>query len=145
MSKATHRWLLAAALVLLCGLVTAAPAAASRKATAKQAAALTRAVHTSTVGGLNIVSTSKYRVTGARVSTVSKSWATAQLVATPKARATFQNAYVIAVQPAGTAQWVVLDGGTAEVGCGIAPDRVIADLLGIKDVANACPKGEGIS
>jgi hypothetical protein len=93
------------------------------------------------VGGINKVPTSKYRVTGQRVSTVSKHWAIAQLVATPASRATFQNATVLAIRPAGTNGWVVVDVGTAEVGCGIAPNKVLADLFKTK---TPCPPGQGI-
>ncbi|MGH2902188.1 MAG: hypothetical protein ACRDK7_01120, partial [Solirubrobacteraceae bacterium] len=34
---------------------------------------------------------------------------------------------------------------TAEVGCGIAPDPVLADLLGLKAGEQPCAPGEGIS
>jgi hypothetical protein len=68
-------------------------------------------------------------VTRQRVSTVSKSWAIAQLVATPAFRTTFQNATVLAIRPAGTNGWVIVDLGTAQVGCGIAPNKVLADLF----------------
>jgi hypothetical protein len=36
---------------------------------------------------------------------------------------------------------VVVDLGTAQVGCGIAPDQVLADLFKTKQ---PCPPGEGI-
>lgn len=83
-----------------------------------------------------------YRVSGQRVSTVSKSWAIAQLVATPAFRDSFQNATVLAIRPAGTSGWVVVDVGTAEVGCGIAPNKVLADLFKTK---TPCPPGQGIT
>ncbi|MGZ4233173.1 MAG: hypothetical protein ACXVS6_23055 [Solirubrobacteraceae bacterium] len=81
-------------------------------------------------------------VTGQRISTVSKSWAIAQLVAAPAFRTTFQNATVLAIRAAGTNGWVVVDFGTAEVGCGIAPNKVLADLFKTKQ---PCPPGQGIS
>lgn len=131
-----------AVLVTAAAMVLATPAGASRAANAKERRALTQAVHASPVGGINTVPRSHYRVTGQRVSTVSKSWAIAQLVAAPAFRTTFQNATVLAIRPAGTNTWVVVDLGTAQVGCGIAPDKVLADLFKTK---TPCPPGEGIS
>jgi hypothetical protein len=127
--------------VLLC----AAPAAASVKATARQQRALASAIRTSPVAGLDKVPTVRYRVTGQRISSTSKSWAIARLVAQPAFRSRFQSGYVIAVQPAGTQRWVVVDAGSSEVGCGIAPNSVIADLIGARNAAEACPPGEGIA
>ena len=126
------------ALVLTGAVIWAAPAAASRAASAKERGGLTAAVHASLVGGLNKVPQSQYRVTDQRVSTVSNHWATAQLVATPAFKDSFQNATVIAVRLAGSSQWVVVDLGTAEVGCGIAPNAVLADLFKTKQ---PCPSG----
>ena len=114
------------------------PAEASRAANAKERSALTAAVHATRVAGLNTVPRSHYRVTGQRVSTVSRNWASARLVATPAARSTFQNAIVVAVKPAGTNQWVVVDLGSADVGCGIAPNKVLADLF---KTTTPCPSG----
>lgn len=100
--------------------------------------ALTNAVHASSVGGINRIPRSHYRVTAERVSSVSSAWATAQLAATPAARSSFQNVAVVAVRPAGTHRWVVVDLGSAEVGCGIAPNKVLADLFNTK---RPCPLG----
>jgi hypothetical protein len=119
----------------------AASAGASRAPTSQQRAALTSAVQASSVGGINRIPRSHYRVTGPRVSSVSSSWATAQLTAQPAFRTTFQNAIIVAVRPAGTQRWVVVDLGSADVGCGIAPDKVLADLFKTK---TPCPSGEGI-
>jgi hypothetical protein len=142
MSKACIRRTSLAALVTTTAMVCAAPAGASRAANANERRALTTAVHASPVGGINKVPRSHYRVTGQRVSTVSKAWAIAQMVATPPSRTTFQNATVLAIRPAGTNGWVVVDVGTAEVGCGIAPNKVLADLFKTK---TPCPPGQGIS
>ena len=130
-----------AALVLTGAVIWATPAAASRAANAKERGGLTAAVHSSQVGGLNKIPHGQYRVTDQQVSTVSNHWAAAQLVATPAFRDSFQNATVIAVRPAGSSQWVVVDLGTAEVGCGIAPNKVLTDLFKTKQ---PCPTG-GIS
>lgn len=138
------RWTVAAAVALLSALLVAAPANAARPATAKETAALTKAVFTSPVGGVDRVAHKKFRVTGAKVSTISNSWATATVTPRKRYAASLQGSYVIAVQPAGTRTWVVVDVGTAFVGCGIAPDSVVADLLGVKTVASVCPKGEGV-
>jgi hypothetical protein len=50
-------------------------------------------------------------------------------VATSAFKSKFQNAFVVAVKLAGTSRWVVVDLGTAQVGCGIAPNKVLADLF----------------
>ena len=93
--------------------------------------------------GLNQVPKSHYRVTGERVSTVSSFlWAKAEVVARPGFQSTFQNAVVVAVKLAGTNQWVVVDLGSSQVGCGIAPNKVLADLFSDK---TPCPPGSGIS
>jgi hypothetical protein len=142
MSKFHLRAPSVAALVITAAMVCATPAGASRAANARERRALTNAVHVSPVGGLNKVPRRHYRVSGQRVSTVSKSWAIAQIVATPPFKGTFQNATVLAIRPAGTNGWVVVDVGTAEVGCGIAPNKVLADLFKTK---TPCPPGQGIS
>lgn len=140
-----HRWTLAAVAALLGALLLAAPAAqAARTATAREQAALANAIWRSPVADLNRAGRARYTVRGARVSTVSRSWATASVVPKPRWQDRLQGAYVIAVQPAGTRSWVVVDAGTAQVGCGIAPNSVIADLLGIKTIAEICPRGEGV-
>jgi hypothetical protein len=116
----------------------ASPAGASRAATANQRQALTNAVHSSVVGGINKVPTNEYTVTGVRISSVSKSWASARLVATPAFKSKFQNGFVVAVKLAGTSRWVVVDLGSAQVGCGIAPNKVLADLFNTR---RPCPVG----
>jgi hypothetical protein len=126
-------------------LLLSSSALASKNATPAQARALTRAIHATTVGGVNKIPRNRYRISNAKISTVGKSWATASLVPTKRSRATFQPAYVLAVNPAGTGSWVVVDLGSAEVGCGIAPDPVLADLLGLKAGEQPCPPGEGIA
>ena len=50
----------------LAALVAAAPAGASRNATKRERAALTRAVHTTAVGGINKIPRSHYKVSGQR-------------------------------------------------------------------------------
>jgi len=129
--------LLATGIAMLC----AASASASRAPTSKEQKALTSAVLATHVAGLNKVPKSHYRVTGERVSSVSSSWAKADVVARPGFQSTFQNATVVAVRLAGTGQWVVVDLGSAQVGCGIAPNKVLADLFSTK---TPCPPGTGI-
>ena len=126
-------------------LVPAGAALASTRATSAQASAVAKAVRSSTVGGINKVPTKRYKVANVRISTVSKAWAMASLVANKGYQSTFQAATVLAVQPAGTREWVVVDLGSAEVGCGIAPNRVLADLLGLKGNQMPCPPGRGIA
>lgn len=137
-----------AALALLVPLVLVPPASsalARKNATRAQARAVARAVRSSPVGGINRVPAKRYVVTKVKISTVSKAWAMASLQPTRAFRNSFQAASVVAVQPAGTRKWVVVDLGSAEVGCGIAPDAVLADLLGLKAGESPCPPGEGIA
>jgi hypothetical protein len=126
-------------------LVLAGTALASTHATSSQAGAVASAVRSSHVDDIDKVPTKRYTVTNVRISTVSKAWAMASLVPTKAYRNSFQSATVVAVKPAGTREWVVVDLGTAEVGCGIAPNRVLADLLGLKGTEVPCPTGTGIS
>jgi hypothetical protein len=117
----------------------AGPAAASQKPTKKQAAAITRAVQTTSLGGANQISKSWYTVDRIRISSLSPSWARAWQTATKAGEHQFQPAYFILMQPQGASRWVVASLGTALVGCGVTPDAVIKDLTG-----NACPPGDGI-
>jgi hypothetical protein len=119
-----------AAAAALSLLVAAAPAAASRRPTSGQAAAITRAVQTSAVAGMNRVPRNRYVVSHRRISTVERSWAYAQIQPRKRFRSTFQSAYAMLVNPAGTRTWVVVDLGSAQVGCGVVPAAVISDLLG---------------
>lgn len=138
------RWTLAATVALLACLLTALPANAARKATKQEAAALTKAVFASPFDGGDKDFAKKFRVTAPKVSTVSRYWATANVVPTPRYARSLQGGYMIAIQPAGGKSWVVVDFGTADVGCGIAPNSVIADLLGIKTIKSVCPTGTGV-
>ena len=127
--RAGARGVSIAGLVVAAAMICAAPASASRAANATERRGLSNAVHASQVAGLNKVPRSQYRVTGQRVSTISRHWGIARLVATPRFRSSFQNAFVVAVRLAGTNRWVVVDLGTDQVGCGIAPNKVLADLF----------------
>ena len=80
----------AAAAAVLAVLVAAAPASASKRPSAAQAAAITRAVQTSPVGGINRVPRNRYVVSHRRISTVSSSWAYAQIQARKRFENTFQ-------------------------------------------------------
>jgi hypothetical protein len=126
-----------AAAALVAGLA-AAPASAKKAPTAAQKAAITQAVKTTPVGDVNQTPKAWYRVDRIRISSASKNWAIAWQTATKKGENKFQPAYFILVNPAGTKGWTVVDVGTALVGCGIAPNAVVKDLIG------ACPPGEGV-
>jgi hypothetical protein len=126
-------------------LVPAGAALASTHATSSQASAVARAVRSSYVEDVDKVPTKRYTVTNVRISTVSKAWAMASLVPTKAYRNSFQSATAVAVRPAGTHVWIVVDLGSAEVGCGMAPNRVLADLLGLQGTEMPCPTGTGIS
>jgi hypothetical protein len=136
-----RRWLVVSAVVAASAMIYVAPAGASRAANANERQGINSAVYASGVGGINKVPRNRYTVTGQRVSTVSRFWATARLVARPAFRSSFQNASVVEVKLAGTNFWVVVDVGTGEIGCGIAPNRVLADLFRTN---TPCPRG-GIS
>lgn len=138
MSSLRRRWTIAAVLGLLVALVATAPASAARRANAQQRTALTAAIKSSPVADIDRVPTRNYRVTGQKVSTVSSSWAVATIAPTSAARGTLQGGTGLAVRLAGTRQWVVVDFGTSGVGCGIAPDAVVADLFGVRNVRGYC-------
>jgi len=138
MRRVSARLALTSLVALAAATTYVAPADASRAANARERSGLIAAIHASKVAGLNKVPASHYRVADQRVSTVSTNWASARLVATPAFRSSFQNAVVVAVKLAGTSQWVVVDLGSADVGCGIAPDKVLADLFKTK---TPCPSG----
>lgn len=119
----------------------AAPALAARRATPAQARAVARALRSTSLGGADRVSKRWYRVTGVRISSLSSSWAIARQTPTTAGHDRFQPAYAILIRPQGARSWTVVSLGTAMVGCGAAPDAVLADLLGVKA---PCPPGEGI-
>jgi hypothetical protein len=134
-----------AALTVLGLLALSSSALASKSATPVQLKALTRAIHTTPVAGINAIPANRYRVSRARISTVSTSWASAWVEPTKRFQATLQGIEVVAVKLAGKSTWVVVDAGTAEVGCGVAPNPVLADLLGLKAGEQPCAPGEGIA
>ncbi|MBX5441487.1 MAG: hypothetical protein IRZ32_08160 [Solirubrobacteraceae bacterium] len=136
-----HRTMLAAlaAGALVLGAL-AGPAAASKAPTADQAKRITRAVKTTKLGGANRISTRWYTVDRIRISSLSDNWALAWQTATKAGEGRFQPAYFILVNPQGSKRWVVVSLGTALVGCGVAPDAVLQDLVGV-----GCPPGEGIA
>jgi hypothetical protein len=134
-----------ALLAVVSVLTLSSTALASKKATSSQVKALTRAVHVTPVAGINKIPSNRYQLKDAKISTVSRSWASASLVPTKRFQAMLQGIEVVAVKLAGTGTWVVVDAGSAEVGCGIAPESVLADLLGLKSGEQPCPPGEGIA
>jgi hypothetical protein len=125
------------AVALAIGTV-AAPASAATNATAAQTAAITKAIQTTPVADVNQTPKAWYTVGKVKISSVSKSWAVGWQLATKAGSDKFQPAYFILVNPAGTKGWTVVDAGTALVGCGIAPNSVIKDLVG------GCPPSEGV-
>ena len=113
-----------------------------RPATAAEARAIVSAYRSSPLGDVNRVPRGNYRIVGIRVSKLAPAWATARQVPTPAARATFQPAYGVLVRlartPGAAGPWVLVDVGSAEVGCGVAPRRVLADLH------LSCTSGRGL-
>jgi hypothetical protein len=110
-----------------------ASAVASRAPTGKERAAIAGAVYAASVYiGVNRIPHNHYQLVNQRVSSVSGSWATADLIARPGFRLIKGDTTVVAVRVAGTDHWVVVDVGydyRGYVGCGIAPDNVLADLF----------------
>jgi hypothetical protein len=139
----TSKMLAVLAVAALALTALAAPAGAAKKASKSQLAAITKAIHATPVGDANKLPQSWYRVTGAKVSSLSGSWAWASEAATKAGEGKFQPAFFLLVRPAGLKTWVVVDLGTAMVGCGFAPNSVLADLQGIS--GDPCPDGSGIS
>lgn len=120
------RHLVACAAALAAVAAAATTASADRAATPAQKTQITKAVKTTPVAGLRSVR-NRFNVTGVRVSTVSDAWATARVVPKPRYRTTFQSGYVVLVRPP-AGRWVVVDAGSASVGCSVAPYRVLVDL-----------------
>ena len=133
--RTRSRYLAVSVAAVALAAAAATTASADRAATPAQKTQITRAVKASPVAGLRSVR-SRFNVTRVRVSTVSNAWATAQIVAKPRYRNTFQAGYVVLVRPP-AGPWVVVDAGSATVGCSVAPFKVLKDL----DIGG-CPTGE---
>jgi hypothetical protein len=136
-----------AAAVAALALALAVPVAlASRSATRSETRAITRAVETSPVADVDRIPTNRYRVGGIKVTTLPSrrlgAWAIASIIPVGRFKNTMQGADVILVKPAGTNDWTAVDVGTAEVGCGIAPDAVLKDLY--HSSGDVCPPGQGV-
>ena len=116
-------------------------AIAAKQPPAGQTRAIERAVHRSSL--LKAVPRERYRIVGERVSTVSRFWAYAKVRPRRRFQDTVDPADVVLVRPADSRRWVAVDLGRAFVGCGLAPDSVIADLRGVP-VSEVCPPGEGL-
>ena len=106
---------------------TVAPAVGASvvNATASQKAAITTAIQTTSVAGLNQVPQANYTVGKTVLYAGSKYWARASIVATSAAKATFQGSIAVLARSGGTNTWTVLDIGTSEVGCRVAPVGVV--------------------
>lgn len=120
----------------LAAAVFAAPAVADRAAKPAEKRQIAKAMRASVVGGG--IPDRWYTIDRQRISTASSSWAMAWQRSTKAGEGKFQPAYALLVKLAGTKRWVVVDLGTALVGCGVAPDKVVADLVG------PCPPEERI-
>jgi len=113
-----------------------------RAANAAEAPAIVTAYRASPLGDVNLVPRANYRIVGIRVSKLAPTWATARQVPTAAGGATFQPAYGVLVRLARTrgaaGPWVLVDVGSSDVGCRVAPRPVLTDLrLG-------CPDGTGL-
>lgn len=106
--------------------IAATPALAApkaNKATAAQLAAMAKAVQTSPVAGMNQVPTSSYAVRNGMVYAGSSYWGKVSIASTSP---TFQGATAVLVRPAGGSAWTVVDVGTSDTGCWVAPVGVAA-------------------
>lgn len=106
--------------------IAATPALAApkaNKATASQLAAMTLAVQSSPVAGMNQVPTANYAVRSGLIYAGSSYWGKVSLTSKSS---TFQSATAVLVRPDGGSAWTVVDVGSADVGCGVAPTGVAA-------------------
>ena len=106
---------------------TVAPAVGASvvNATASQKTAITTAIQTTSVAGLNQVPQANYTVGKTVLYAGSKYWARASIVPTSAAKATFQGSIAVLARSGGTNTWTVLDIGTSGVGCRVAPKGVV--------------------
>jgi len=111
--------------VVLGAAVAPAMGASVVNATAAQKSAITAAIHSTSVAGLNQVPQANYTVGKTVVYAGSKYWARASINATAASRTTFQSSIAVLARAAGTNTWTVLDIGTSEVGCAVAPVGVM--------------------
>ena len=111
--------------VVLGATVAPAVGASVVNATASQKAAITTAIQTTSVAGLNQVPQANYTVGKTVLYAGSKYWARASIVPTSAAKATFQGSIAVLARSGGTNTWTVLDIGTSEVGCRVAPVGVV--------------------
>ena len=123
----------AAAAAALAGAIASTGTGATeqrRAAKPAEARAITAAVKNSPVAGLRAVR-SRFNVTGIRVSTRSAYWASANVTPKPAFEATFQSGYAVLIRLARADRpgpWAVVDAGSSQVACGIAPTSVLRDL-----------------
>ncbi|MFM9019511.1 MAG: hypothetical protein ACKORG_08760 [Actinomycetota bacterium] len=106
--------------------IAATPALAApkaNKASAAQLAAMAKAVQSSPVAGMNQVPTSSYAVRNGMVYAGSSYWGKVSIASKSD---TFQGATAVLVRPAGGSAWTVVDVGTSDTGCWVAPVGVAA-------------------
>ncbi|MFM8829005.1 MAG: hypothetical protein ACKOGE_06980 [Actinomycetota bacterium] len=106
--------------------IAATPALAApkaNKASAAQLAAMAKAVQSSPVAGMNQVPTSNYAVRNGMVYAGSSYWGKVSIASKSD---TFQGATAVLVRPAGGSAWTVVDVGTSDTGCWVAPVGVAA-------------------
>lgn len=106
--------------------IAATPALAApkaNKATASQLAAMALAVQNSPVANMNQVSTANYTVRNGLIYAGSSFWGKVSLIGKGSS---FQSATAVLVRPDGGSAWTVVDVGSADVGCWVAPVGVAA-------------------
>jgi len=114
---------LAGAVALGIAATPALAAPKANKATSAQLAAMAKAVQSSPVAGMNTVPTSSYAVTNGLVYAGSSYWGKVSIASRSSS---FQGATAVLVRPAGGSGWTVVDVGTSDVGCRVAPTGVAA-------------------
>jgi len=105
-----------------------APAQAQQAHARAPQPAEAQAIAAAVLGELPQEFRARIRLTGVRVSTRSRHWATAVVAPRPAYRDTMLGSYVILVRSAVSGGWTVVDAGTSGVGCPIAPISVLRDL-----------------
>lgn len=113
------------ALVITC--VAATDSVASRRATVKEKAKITRAIVASVKN--DFPAGTKFPVTQVRISTVNDKYARAAVGPPTKNGKALTDRATIALKRIGTS-WRVLDLGTSGVGCKTLPAKVYKDLFG---------------
>lgn len=127
--RTVHRMAAVTAIAALAGVAAVATTAGAAKEHARAPKPAERTgITAATRTAIPAADRGKFQVTGIRVSSRSSYWAKAVISPRPAYRTQFDAAYVILVRSAASGKWTLLDLGTSQVGCAIAPISVLNDL-----------------